>query len=54
MYQQISSFSVTPNYEITFFSSELYEIVNIIDFMEGRAKLSDVKTKLEEFAVGGE
>nr|AYU71031.1 complement factor B [Oreochromis niloticus] len=48
----IASFSVTPNYEITFFSSELYEIVNIIDFMEGKAKLSDVKTKLEEFDVG--
>uniref|UniRef100_A0A669EIE7 C3/C5 convertase n=1 Tax=Oreochromis niloticus TaxID=8128 RepID=A0A669EIE7_ORENI len=48
----ISSFTVTPNYEITFFSSELYEIVNIIDFMDGTAKLSDVKTKLEEFAVG--
>lgn len=45
---------MTPNYEITFFSSELYEIVNIIDFMDGKAILSDVKTKLEEFAVGGE
>lgn len=54
MYQQIASFDVTPNYEIIFFSSELYEIVNIIDFMDGTAKLSDVKTKLEEFDIGGE
>ncbi|XP_004564127.2 complement factor B [Maylandia zebra] len=48
----IASFAVTPNYEIIFFSSELYEIVNIIDFMDGTAKLSDVKTKLEEFDIG--
>ncbi|XP_030601980.1 complement factor B-like [Archocentrus centrarchus] len=49
---KISSFSVTPNYEIIFFSSELYEIVNIIDFLQSKAKLQDVKSKLEEFVVG--
>lgn len=54
MYQQIASFTVNPNYEIDFFSSELYKIVNIIDFMDGTVKLSDVKTKLKEFDVGGE
>ncbi|XP_039474144.1 complement factor B-like isoform X1 [Oreochromis aureus] len=48
----ISSFTVTPNYEIIFFSSELYEIVNILDILDGKVKLPDVKTKLEEFAVG--
>ncbi|XP_030602302.1 complement factor B-like [Archocentrus centrarchus] len=47
---KISSFSVTPNYEIIFFSSELYEIVNIIDFLD--EKPPDVKSKLEEFVVG--
>ncbi|XP_030602795.1 complement factor B-like isoform X2 [Archocentrus centrarchus] len=49
---KISSFSVTPNYEIIFFSSELYEIVNIIDFLDGNANLQDVISKLEEFVVG--
>ncbi|XP_030602301.1 complement factor B-like isoform X2 [Archocentrus centrarchus] len=47
---KISSFTVTPNYEIIFFSSELYEIVNIIDFLD--EKPPDVKSKLEEFVVG--
>lgn len=32
---QISSFAVTPNYEIVFFSSEIFQAVNILDFYDG-------------------
>uniref|UniRef100_A0A3Q1FXL7 Complement factor B-like n=1 Tax=Acanthochromis polyacanthus TaxID=80966 RepID=A0A3Q1FXL7_9TELE len=39
----ISSFSVTPNYEIVFFSSEVYEVVNILDFLD--VKLTEIKKK---------
>ncbi|KAK2828628.1 hypothetical protein Q5P01_019662 [Channa striata] len=48
---KISSFSVTPNYDIVFFSSELLKIVSITDFMTGNAVLSDVKSQLENFKV---
>uniref|UniRef100_A0A8D3ADJ3 C3/C5 convertase n=1 Tax=Scophthalmus maximus TaxID=52904 RepID=A0A8D3ADJ3_SCOMX len=33
---KISSFSVTPNYEIIFFSSEINEVVNILDYLDGK------------------
>ncbi|KAM7397999.1 hypothetical protein PAMA_006057 [Pampus argenteus] len=49
---KISSFSVTPNYEILFFSSEIYEVVNIIDFLDHKIELSTVKTKIENFVIG--
>lgn len=49
---QISSFSVTPNYEILFFSSEIFEVVNIIDFLDG--KISNLKAELDTFNVIGE
>uniref|UniRef100_A0A8C9YCL8 C3/C5 convertase n=1 Tax=Sander lucioperca TaxID=283035 RepID=A0A8C9YCL8_SANLU len=32
--EKISSFSVTPNYEIVFFSSEVFEVVRILDFLD--------------------
>uniref|UniRef100_A0A3B4ZS29 C3/C5 convertase n=1 Tax=Stegastes partitus TaxID=144197 RepID=A0A3B4ZS29_9TELE len=50
--QKISSFSVTPNYEIVFFSSDIYEVVNILDFLDGKATLSKVTSDLEKFEVG--
>ncbi|XP_040907276.1 complement factor B-like [Toxotes jaculatrix] len=49
---KISSFSVTPNYEILFFASEITEAVNILDFLDGKIVLSSVKNKLETFKVG--
>uniref|UniRef100_A0A3Q1F4Z4 C3/C5 convertase n=1 Tax=Acanthochromis polyacanthus TaxID=80966 RepID=A0A3Q1F4Z4_9TELE len=47
----ISSFSVTPNYEIVFFSSEVYEVVNILDFLDGKASLISVIEILKNFTV---
>ncbi|XP_029304139.1 complement factor B-like isoform X1 [Cottoperca gobio] len=49
---KISSFSVNPNYEIIFFSSEKYEVVNILDFFDKKAELNTTITKLENFEVG--
>ncbi|XP_051793148.1 complement factor B-like isoform X1 [Acanthochromis polyacanthus] len=49
---KISSFSVTPNYEIVFFSSEVYEVVNILDFLDGKASLISVIESLKNFTVG--
>uniref|UniRef100_A0A3Q1HJ57 C3/C5 convertase n=1 Tax=Acanthochromis polyacanthus TaxID=80966 RepID=A0A3Q1HJ57_9TELE len=49
---EISSFSVTPNYEIVFFSSEVYEVVNILDFLDGKASLISVIEILKNFTVG--
>ena len=51
---QISSFSVNPNYDIIFFSSEVNEIVNIVDFLHGRTNISVAARKVENFEVGGE
>ncbi|XP_054611728.1 complement factor B-like isoform X1 [Dunckerocampus dactyliophorus] len=48
---KISSFSVTPNYEILFFSSDVYEVVNIVDFLDGKTQLSTVKADLEKFKI---
>ncbi|XP_041656630.1 complement factor B-like [Cheilinus undulatus] len=50
--RKIASFSVSPNYEIVFFSSQVYEVSNILDFLDGKAVQSDVMTKLENFKVG--
>ncbi|KAM6984111.1 complement factor B-like [Tautogolabrus adspersus] len=50
--KKISSFSVTPNYEIVFFSSDVHEVVNILDFWGGRIELDDVMTKLKNFEIG--
>ncbi|XP_034539899.1 complement factor B-like [Notolabrus celidotus] len=49
--RKIGSFSVTPNYEIIFFSSQYYEVVNIIDFFEGKVELKNVITELEKFKI---
>ncbi|XP_053296809.1 complement factor B [Pleuronectes platessa] len=50
---KISSFTVTPNYEVLFFSSEIYKVVDIIDFFDGKMKHKDsVKQELDKFEVG--
>ena len=54
MSPQISSFSVTPNYDIVFFSSQTFEIVDILDFLDRRIELTEVKNKLDKFQIGGE
>lgn len=48
---QISSFSVSPNYELLFFSSELSEVVSILDFFDGQEV--NIKEKLEKFTIKG-
>ncbi|XP_058482990.1 complement factor B-like [Solea solea] len=50
--EKIASFSVTPNYDILFFSAEIYEVVNILNFVDGTVSLHTVKDKLEKFKVG--
>ena len=54
MSPQISSFTVTPNYEILFFGCDTFEVVNILDFREGKVNLNTVKTDVEQFQPGGE
>lgn len=49
---QISSFSVSPNYEIIFFSSEIYRVVNILDCLDG--KVGNFKAAVEKFKVESE
>uniref|UniRef100_A0A3P8Z845 C3/C5 convertase n=1 Tax=Esox lucius TaxID=8010 RepID=A0A3P8Z845_ESOLU len=47
---KVSSFSVSPNYEILFFASDIKEIVNIIDFSgENRKTLDNILTELKNF-----
>ncbi|XP_061154620.1 complement factor B-like [Syngnathus typhle] len=49
---KISSFPISPNYEVVFFSSEIFEVVNIVDFIDGNVQLNTVKTELENFKIG--
>lgn len=46
---------MTPNYEIVFFSSEIFEVVNIIDFLDDNAQRTKETfiEKVEKFVVGG-
>ncbi|XP_020321310.2 complement factor B isoform X1 [Oncorhynchus kisutch] len=47
---KVSSFSVSPNYEIIFFASDVLEVVNIIDFSGDKRKpLEKVLTDLDNF-----
>ncbi|XP_044226800.1 complement factor B-like [Thunnus albacares] len=46
---KISSFSVTPNYEVLLFSSQVFRLSRISDFMDGRETLSTLMTKLDNF-----
>ncbi|KAM6911649.1 complement factor B-like [Lycodopsis pacificus] len=50
---KISSFSVSPNYEIVFFSSEVYEVVNILDFFDNKIEPSTILDKVNNFKVEG-
>ncbi len=54
MSPQISSFSVSPNYEIVFFSSEIYEVISILNFLNRGVALKDITSEIEKFVVGGE
>ncbi|XP_051903114.1 complement factor B-like [Hippocampus zosterae] len=49
---KISSFPISPNYEVVFFSSEIFEVVNILDFLDGKVQLNVLKTKVESFNIG--
>ncbi|XP_032431339.1 complement factor B-like [Xiphophorus hellerii] len=49
--KKIASFSVSPNYEIVFFSSEIYRVVNILDFFNAKVNLSKVIEDLEKFKI---
>ncbi|XP_008425332.1 complement factor B [Poecilia reticulata] len=50
--KKIASFSVSPNYEIVFFSSEIYRVVNILDFFNAKVELNTVIENLEKFKIG--
>uniref|UniRef100_A0A4W5JR48 C3/C5 convertase n=1 Tax=Hucho hucho TaxID=62062 RepID=A0A4W5JR48_9TELE len=50
---KVSSFAVSPNYEILFFASDVVEVVNIIHFSgENRKKLEQVLDDLDNFNYG--
>uniref|UniRef100_A0A3B5RB02 C3/C5 convertase n=1 Tax=Xiphophorus maculatus TaxID=8083 RepID=A0A3B5RB02_XIPMA len=49
--KKIASFSVSPNYEIVFFSSEIYRVVNILDFFNATVELNKVIEDLEKFKI---
>ncbi|KAI3373651.1 hypothetical protein L3Q82_022242 [Scortum barcoo] len=51
--QKIASFTVSPNYEILFFSAEVLEVVNILDFKEGKIKPDSLKERLENVVIEG-
>lgn len=53
MFPQIASFSVTPNYEIAFFSSEVFEVVKILDFLNEGGKPKNMIEELRKFKVDG-
>uniref|UniRef100_A0A8C7ZN55 C3/C5 convertase n=1 Tax=Oryzias sinensis TaxID=183150 RepID=A0A8C7ZN55_9TELE len=51
--KKISAFTVSPNYEILFFSADVYEVVSIVDFYEGNVTLDSTIKNLEDFQIGG-
>ncbi|XP_054899958.1 complement factor B-like [Poeciliopsis prolifica] len=50
--EKIASFSVSPNYEIVFFSSKLYQVVNIHNFFNATVELNKVIEDLKKFEAG--
>ncbi|XP_068571958.1 complement factor B-like [Cebidichthys violaceus] len=50
---KISTFDVSPNYEIIFFSSEVFEVVKILDFFDEKIVLSTIIDKIKNFEVEG-
>ncbi|KAK5917975.1 hypothetical protein CgunFtcFv8_002781 [Champsocephalus gunnari] len=50
--RKISSFTVNPNYEIAFFSSDFYEVVNILDFFnEQQVERSTIINIVDNFKI---
>ncbi|XP_056910307.1 complement factor B-like isoform X1 [Takifugu flavidus] len=49
--EKISSFVVTPNYEIILFARDVFEVVNIVDFRSGKIPLVTVMDKLRSFNI---
>lgn len=54
MSPQISSFAVSPTYEIVLFAQDVFEVVNIMDFRSGTIPLVTVMDKLRRFNIDGE
>lgn len=51
---KISSFEVTPNYEILFFACEVLEVVNILQDHLIRGPSSALMTQLGNFNIAGQ
>ncbi|XP_055370372.1 complement factor B-like isoform X6 [Betta splendens] len=50
--KKLASFSVSPNYEIFFFSSEIYEVVNIVEFMDKKQEeRQQILKKVSDFTI---
>ncbi|XP_022618132.1 complement factor B-like [Seriola dumerili] len=50
--KRIASFTVSPNYEIFFFSSEIIEVVNILDFLQNGVQPITIIEAIEAFEIG--
>lgn len=50
---QIAVFSTSPNYEVLFFSSEIHEVIDIVEYLGDGVDPIVVTTKLNEFDVDG-
>uniref|UniRef100_A0A3B3HXQ4 C3/C5 convertase n=1 Tax=Oryzias latipes TaxID=8090 RepID=A0A3B3HXQ4_ORYLA len=49
--KKIAAFTVSPNYEILFFSADVYEVVSIVEFYEGNVTLDSAIKNLEDFQI---
>lgn len=45
---------MNPNYEIVFFTCNIYEVANIIDYRSGNSGIQTIMQQLENFQVNGE
>lgn len=43
-----------PNYEIILFARDIFEVVNIMDFRNGKIPLATIMDKLRRFNIDGE
>lgn len=50
---QISSFAMNPNYEIVFFTCDIHEVANIIDYRSGNSAIQTIMQQLENFQING-
>ncbi|XP_077361196.1 complement factor B-like isoform X2 [Festucalex cinctus] len=48
---KISSFPISPNYEVIFFSSDIFEVANIIDFMHGNLQPNVLRSRVDNFTL---